>query len=1704
MADKKEKFAELKNLANATSLTAEDTQKLQDIINQIAQDFANEHKLSIEDFNNLRRFATAHADDFKNAVGGLESALRASFLASLQQAHTYAQKQETKGVSAKNNLDTIIHNLHIMTTRKQVKDDKKGNKANNKKNNNTEDNTEDKTAQKEIIKNIIALNKEMIDRKLSASQLTSQQKETLKKAQEKFPAQFETAYERIETPYDEFTILYNEVTGSDKPTSGEKEAYKKMSADFSAILQSTTEQFATTIQETTVEEENVSTPDAPENNTADALKQYISGYFPFLTEEEVSMVSDVFKQTAESLEIENLGYAISNDDFITDFAIAISELENLATPKINKIVKQALQWEENLVSRNTDNLLNKETLTDDENLELAELLRTPAGKKAAVSSDENIAGLNKVYGNVLDKAKAGTLTENEGKLSDVIDTTQKLKEAVLPTAQKNLKQLIDQYIEPALETLKTPEDQRTDKQKEKLEALQTLANSIGLVGLAALLAEKNVKDLTDTEKAQLRELASDDRYKDILTPKLQELEALANQEELNSTPTTTGEVGADSEHDDAEETPGTGEGSADTGTEEAEDTAEHDEPSSDGADTGTDADTPTEADNVLPDVTKEEVDEIINQLNASDNENTYIKNINPKLKKKDIEASLSFDTAKAVAITLSNPDDMLQAYHYIREHAPERAEEIQEAIRELLKMVDANYITPDNAYALNLLAKKANFENDDEEYEIKEKIAKGLKKFDLELYGNISDEKLAENYDNVHNLLEGVFKDCGSKYLSDNFIIIDDDGKELKDKNRSIFNPIRLLEGGGKRNDLTKQREAILEMARELIAQDLAKTGAIAENPDGSTRILNSNDYEKLMRDKIDMLLGSSAESTSGGKIAVKCSELAKTMGGAMTKAEEFKSRAKQRFGTNGKLYKAATTWLERLDAKLNATFGKPYRIAKKAAKIVTKGAVNLGVGALRFAAIGYATGGLGIAAYLGYMGVKQWKSSIKEAKDKDWKEKAAIYFGATVSTGLTGLMAVAGLGDAAGAASGIVAQCATNFATHMGMWTRTIVTTAAYSMKNLVKSISIRRKIKKADKAMQNETDPDKLRDLLNLKKSLYVEQRGNIAELAEKAGSAAIGTFFYTTAHELMNGNNASLNGAKPDDASSTQEIEQIKSMIDDTRGADISPQDATDLATKLEAQFGSKGSEIYEAISKHPDQFLDQFSDKQLADMGLTENSTPLEIANAVADPSNNATISQIHEINSALNQAAVEHTGNTEVPATEAEIKAQNLQHAAETKMHPSGNSVADMTTADLNKIGLGELSTQMQEAYGEKAYMAIHSAVAEPTNVVDAIKATMPAEEFAKLGFDNSPSSPEVARILANNPQLASNEGLNNFMSNHFNAAQEYSWTPGVEPTTENLANAGAQTPTREPLNLPKVETPTELQQAKAVEENPSTIGHPNEDTPSRGKVVSEVLKAREDAQLKADAERAATETMAEKSLAEQEANQDAKVVINAGDKSKVSVSITINNEQTAAQVDEPATPVDETPGRVDAATLLDQAQYQVYEPVYGSQEYLAANKLVEVPELSRCLNHTGHDTYHHDHTASVRGFWCVAMDPETGVVHVLPNDPVLDQEITYPNLKAAMLDAERGAHGFNGGIPFKMMQHHLHGTGYTYPYNGGSYGDAIHTTHRVLGAIDHTVETVSRTVHAINRLLDGDRGPGHHGNDYGPRGNNHPPAGRHR
>ena len=1653
MADNKEYFAQLDTLASKKTLTQDDSKNVTETIEKIAQEFAGEHKLSTEQLNSIMRFAVAHRSDFESALGGLEGALRQSFLATLSQASEHSKKQETRGTPGKNNLDKAFNKLHSELNKKVSEEDKEKH-------------------EKKIIKAIKELNSAMGDK--LATQVPVRQKDTLKKAFETHKEAFQTAFSDMDNSQmlnDNFITLYNEVTGSKHPTSKEKEIFAETAKTFSTILKDAHEKYATT------EPENVedNTTDPFDDNTPineDTLYEYISRNVPNLTEEETKAIAKTLNEVAERHNDD-----VDDDEFITDFAISIQETDGLSEEKKSEIFKQTLKWEQQYLIDSTKTLLSQEKYTDEEIKKLADLFHHPRSIETIRTDETCKEGLNKLTESLLN-TPSNERTTNESKLLNTVYGIEALYKAVQKTTEEYIEKAENQNKDKTLEILSVKEDERTEEQKAELDRL--LLTIGGASAMAAYLSEKDVKELTDYEKEKLRTLSSldNEHIKDKLAAKLQELDG-------GPTPEPKPEP-------EPEPKP---------------------EPE-------------PEPVVVIPTLTPEEVNEMITQLNSSENTAYYIRDIDPKISEDNIELSLLLDTPKKIAVALSNPDDMLVAFDYVSEKNPTQKDRLTESMRELLTMVKPQDINPDNAFALNELAKRAGFE-DDQKLAIQTKIAQGLKLYDNEHFGNKTDEELAENYEKAQDLLANneEIKKCGTAFLDEKFLIVDDKGKNLKDK------------------ELQKCKDSVIEMARELVAQDLAKEGFKTKNPDGTERDLTTADYEKKMQDKICMLIGTYSKPGKDGKTPVSHSQVVASMATHMVRSETFKSRAKQRGGTSSKLYQSTTTWLKRLDERLTKRFGDKYTKAKKIAKVLGKVAIQSVIGSAKFLAISAVAGPVGVGVYMAYNTAKLWKNVGQELKGKSGLEKAAVITGKVVTSAISIGMAGAGLGDMLPAEG--VGSLISNVSTHIagsGILARTATTTLANSLPNLTKGWLLRRESKKIKKEIAAETDPEKIKALIDRDKAIAISRRNNKEELIIQTASAAVGTGVGlwanqqlqnltggVTLRDVIDGTadekfaNSKLanmldksenvadqtNGAKPDGVGKEQaEVrENIEKMLTQEKMANgefNAPADTTSLANKLEAQFGSKAPEIVEAISKNPDEFLNQFSSEQIEQMGLKENATTTEILRAVSDTTNNAVLSQVPDLNTAISQAAVQHqavnTGDGAGATTSAEATAQNIE-AAKNSVHPSGRSINDMAINDLAKLGIEGQEAKLIEGWGEKSYMAVHSAAAEPTTVVEALRATMPAEDFAKLGFDNSPSSAEVARTLINNPQLASNPGLQSFMNSHFNASQQFNWTPGVEPVHNQVQ----------------------------AQENPgggqNTVDNGGRNDTRIEQIDSEALKGKAEAMASAtllakDGAGSASNNAEQK--IEQNGDSTTNITINVDGKVKGDIHVNVENGTATITNDQNANPTiaatatagaTATPGTGDnvkplftdtGAGLIDQTQPQIREAVYGTPEWLEANGLRYHARLSSELNHSGYG-----HTTSQDGYWAVAVD-RNGGVHVLPNNPE-EREFYYNSVQDAWREAKLDNHAFAGAYPIGLTTRNAayyhpqeyYGHGYTTPYDGAYGYDGVTQTHRVLNAIEHGVHTTERIIDAGARFVNfldriaGDHGKGGGYNSYDNSGSSY-------
>ncbi len=1651
MADNKENFAELKTLTTKENLSQEDTNKVNSIIEQIAKEIANDYKLTSEEFDEIRRFGLTHADTFKNAIGGLEDGLRSALLGSLQKSQEQDIKQETRGTPGKNDLKTIINKLHNANNRKE----KKG------------------QTRKTVKQAIVELNTEMNKRDISLSQLTKEQKDVLKKSFEEFPEELKAGFTSISSSQlnDNFVMLFNEVTGSNYPTSGDREELAKFS------------QFLDTLKVTyPPQNTNTDNNQTPITTILDSIDdkekvtKYILQYFPDLEPNKaaVDAVVNAFQQAAKDSNVSQISAAAASDDFITNFAVAVEGIDNLTLIPYAKeaILQQSLKWEQQLITTTTAMLFKKdaETLTDEEKEALTSLLKTPTGIDSIADTEKGKEYLRDKTATILDKPK------EERTIGDLsfIEHMRKSHPDIL------ISSINDDRLKDLQETdiiLNIKEENRTDEQKARLDVLLTTLGGMG--AMAIHIANKDVKDLTDFEKEQLKLLAESDNdiIKDKVATRFQELTDL----EANATPDQP-----------AQDQPVQDQPAQDTPAPASDDPA----PASD--DPAPVQDAPAV---VLPPVTKDEVNDIVNEIKQSEQESDYIKSIKPKLKKRDIEASLDFDTPQEKAVALFNPDDMLVAYDYIKNKQPSREGEMQEVIRAYLDMVQPEGVNPHNAYALNALIAKAGFENEEDEYKIKEKIAQGMKAFDQELIGTLGDEELATNYENAHQALENTFPDVGRKFLKDHYVLTEDDGKPITDKNRGLFSPARWLEGGGRRNDLSDMQDSIIEMARELVSQDLAKTGTTITNQDGTTRNLTDTDYEKMMQDKIKMLLGAPGEN---GKVYVKRTDLASTMAGAMVKAEEFKARAKQKF-KNGKLYKATTTWLERLDNRLKETFGKPYEIAKKAVKWAAKTTVNVGMGVARIAAISTVAGPIGVSAYLGYLTYNQWKNVGTQLKNKSKGEQTAIVAGNIISSTLTLGMAAMGLNEVAqgiGIDGGSVGQFISNATTQMGVAGRVAIVTAGNSMVNLVKGFNTNLQLNRVDRQLKNEKDPKEVQKLLAKKKELYAVRRANRIETVEKAASAALGTAIGVKGNELLqnliHGTPDQTNAAKPDGtgtepADTTQTLENMLNMNQLANGELNVNTDYSDLAQDLENNYGSKATEILQNVSQNPSEFLSKFSPEQLSDMGLSETSTGLDIAKALANTDNATILSEVHELRVAMATAAAEHGAISEIQIANNVAEAKDI-------VHPSGVSIEDMLKNEINRhIDSGAMkidnpeqySQQLIEKFGGDAYKVFHSACAEPTNIAAELKATMSPEDFAKLNIDSTPTATELSKALLEVD--TNNTGLNNYMKAHFNASQQF--TP-----SDNFVPQHTHTPT-EPTNPEN--TQPDHGQGNGVRED---LG------------LDKVTAIKGKAELMADDKGLATAQAAgnaENNInAQSTATNDVKTTVTQGDnqqvleinaeggKVKINGDINITHEihihndtnaeaspTTVASAEAnptataTATPTEQVvdPNLFNGATrsiLIDQPENIIpIDPPYGSAEYMAMEGFKYNKFFTNELNHHPDPNNNSSHC----GYMAVGVN-EAGQVKLYPNNPMVDKEFVYDNIDDAVKDAYLDAHAFKGSHPIGMnvrvdnyMRHDCYGLGFPRHHDyGGPYGRIQGFVHGVLDMVDHGIHTTGKAIDVID------------------------------
>lgn len=477
-----------------------------------------------------------------------------------------------------------------------------------------------------------------------------------------------------------------------------------------------------------------------------------------------------------------------------------------------------------------------------------------------------------------------------------------------------------------------------------------------------------------------------------------------------------------------------------------------------------------------PPLTEEEVNKYLDEVRSSDNWNAYIANINPKLSPANIEASMALeptyvtiigDDGKEIrikdedgkeiitssaeknrALALANPDDMMVAVDYYEKNG--KLDEIAGTIAAHLQQYGSADLNPDNAYMLLAMADKIkdNPQFADIYKEFSAKLATALRDYDLQNMGKLTEEQLRTNYDNAHKALaEFTPTDADGKPTIEGYTFTDDNGKPLKKKKNA------------------KNQEAVLKMARELAAQEIAKTG-LEEDPKKRGEQLN-----KIMNDKIEMLLHS-----EDGKKTFNQTELAARMGANYTRAETFKNRVQQRF-KGSKLGQKVTTRLEQLDKDLTKLYGAKYIKAKKVTKTVAKAGWNFMKSQALFAVASLANP-VGVPALVAYNTCKQWKALKNQLKDPSLSKgkKIAMVLGAGITSTLAAIPAATGLDgvlNAMGVNTPALLQAATNAGSTLGVIGRTAVSTAAMSIPNLVEKYSLHSQ-KKALQAEIENLGPD------------------------------------------------------------------------------------------------------------------------------------------------------------------------------------------------------------------------------------------------------------------------------------------------------------------------------------------------------------------------------------------------------------------------------------------------------------------------------------------------------------------------------------------------------------------------------------------------------------------------------------------------------
>ena len=980
-------------------------------------------------------------------------------------------------------------------------------------------------------------------------------------------------------------------------------------------------------------------------------------------------------------------------------------------------------------------------------------------------------------------------------------------------------------------------------------------------------------------------------------------------------------------------------------------------------------------------LTEEEKNKYLDEIRSDHTLDGYIATIEYPIRRKNIEATLALGPTMAAdgttvevsaaenqAMALANVDDMLVAMDYCIKNGKEA--DLDEAIVSRLQGFKMEDINPDNAYALLALADKVKG-NTALYDEITNKIATALRNFDNENFGKLSEQDLSKNYmDATKELKDFVPYGEDKKPTLWGYTFTDDKGEVLENKDRSNWNPRRWISGKG--NDAQKNEEAILNMARELAAQELAKMPAETD-PEKRKEQLN-----KVMNDKIAMILNS-----PDGNKTFNQTEIAARMAVSHTKAETFRNRVTQKF-KNSKWGKDITARLQKLDKQLTDTYGKKYVTAKKYTKMIGKIGLESVKSSAMFAVAGLANP-VGIPALIAYNTVKQWKKMKDQLTDPSISKakKCAMLLGAGMTTTLGMVTAASGLGAAASALgldTPAMIQTLTNAGGALGIAGRTAVSTLAATVPNWVEKASIHFKKNGLKKQMANLGEDGKPKpEVLAAYNQKVTELQDKIAQTQAQIGQGGsfkkiVRTFFKMDEKKLakLNEEMANLQKQAPKDMATLLNEEkalnrQAQMNQDELIGkaigsgigigmaqTQIVPSLINSAIDQLQETTTTAAQSIATAATEHgmnpwaqddykapwqdenhdptqapwlkgQDNIMAQADDKSEIHVPYREGVTPDEISGIKA-----------HETN--LEAAKAENSSGIEGKSS----FAHTLQHL---------ESLGDSRITDTNAVAEG-----LSEHIGKDANLATIACKMAP----HALQQVLQIENLP----DNNPSSYNMINYLANNdltPEQTT--ALNNFIQQNFE---------GTQFKTENFADYSqtqTHTPTEARHEPPKVERLSlqeEYDRAKQVRDGVShDDGWRHKDVPPTGNKLVDALNDK---------------------------------------------YATTNDKGSGYHFE----PVDKTPTQTVVQQPVQQQPVQqtvvVQEPIQQQTEvyvemtpelYAQNHGLIYDPVLSNGVNNIGGDNH--------GGYMGAFINPKDHSVIMIPNDPVHDKPFTYKTIELARL-----------------------------------------------------------------------------------------------